>query len=1003
MKRTLRKIVSLFAVFAVALLCLPEFASPVGSAKAADQKAVVYVDEDRTEQTVSSYTLLSGKSTVKEWKEGCYVVGEGVVSIASRVSVSGDVVLVIPKGSVLTVPKGIYVPKDASLSIYGEGLLSATNMDFSKNPTVQVNNGKLYVGGNVVTCFEGVSSSHRIKNTSVTNGQAAIGGNGGKDKICGKIMIVDAIVLAAATTNGAGIGGGNGESGDITIYGGIVIARGGTNGAGIGTGPKAGGAIGDKPNAGDGTITITGGYVEALGGTKGAGIGGGQTSAGGTILISERKIVLGDGTYVTTQGTVVSVGGGEAAGIGSGSFAKKESPAGKQSITITEGNVTAEGNGPGSGIGSGLDSNNTGKTTFQNHCGTITISGGVVNAKAGSSSFATAIGGYFLDENDSVTISGGDVTAIGVSNAQTSIGCASNAKTGARIVITGGMVTARTTANNHANSIGIGDGSHYGTSEEEVRAPGQISISFKDNSGVTSFAYKGEVSLENGAQVSGATEFNETTVFGKGKYTGENLEKFADKTLVQRTKGHVTFRYKLADYTDGESEGYYDYGAMLSDILPDDFSDAPFTQEYTYKLEGWKIGGQTIELDEQAVDGDITVEAFYDEGTKNKYEVTFKYKDADYEDDSFSDKVEYGTTLSEIVPANVPENPATKENTYTFLYWSIDGQEVNLEKVTVADDVTVTAVYSDGTKNYYKITWTDEEGNTIGTTTVEYGTVPTHAALEKEATPEYEFTFEGWTPEVKAVDGAATYKAVFKPVKRSYTITWKDDAGKTIDTTTVEYGIKPTHADAVKENTDKFEYTFEKWTPAITEVTGDATYTAVFLETEIKREEPEKDKGVYQLVGNLLPYKQFSGEKYKLQFKRTKNDEITFLMFDGIADETRALAAGEDYTASQGSVIIELSPAYLDNLEVGKHKITVSFKDGDPVTIETEILPKDEEETETTEPTENTKPEEKVESPKTGDERADFPYMLLILAALCACGVVAVSGRCSDSGTSAGR
>ena len=740
-------------------------------------------------------------------------------------------------------------------------------------------------------------------------------------------------------------------------------------------------------------LTSAGGYVEALGGTKGAGIGGGQTSAGGTILISERKIVLGDGTYVTTQGTVVSVGGGEAAGIGSGSFAKKESPAGKQSITITEGNVTAEGNGPGSGIGSGLDSNNTDKTTFQNHCGTITISGGVVNAKAGSNSFATAIGGYFLDENDSVTISGGDVTAIGVSNAQTSIGCASNAKTGARIVITGGMVTATTTAKNHADSIGIGDGSHYGTSEEEGRAPGQISISFKDNSGVTSFAYKGEVSLENGAQVSGATEFNETTVFGKGKYTGENLEKLADKTLVQKTKGHVTFRYKLADYTDSESEGYYDYGTKLSDILPDDFSDAPFTQEFTYKLESWKVGEQTIELGEATVTGDITIEAIYDEGTKNKYKVTFKYKDADYEEDEFTDEFEYGTKLSEIVPANVPENPATKENTYTFLYWSIDGQEVNLEKVTVADDVTVTAVYSDGTKNYYKITWTDEEGNTIGTTTVEYGTVPTHAALEKEATPEYKFTFEGWTPEVKAVDGEATYKAVFKAVKRSYTITWKDDTGKTIDTTTVEYGIKPTHADATKENTDRFEYTFDKWTPAITEVTGDATYTAVFLETEIKREEP--DKGVYQLVGNLLPYKQSSGEKYVLQFKRTTNDEITFLMFDGLADETRELTSGKDYTASQGSVIIELSPAYMDSLAVGKHKITVSFKDGDPVTVETEVLPKEEEVTEPTEPTETepTEPTEKVESPKTGDP-VDMMW-LFILVSIASASVVLVKQQSS--------
>ena len=510
---------------------------------------------------------------------------------------------------------------------------------------------------------------------------------------------------------------------------------------------------------------------------------------------------------------------------------------------------------------------------------------------------------------------------------------------------------------------------------------------------MTSFAYKGKVSLENGAQVYGATEFNETTVFGAGEYTGEDLGQFADKTLVRKTKGHVTFRYKLADYTDGESEGYYDYGTKLSDILPDDFSDAPFTQEFTYKLESWKVGEQTIELGEATVTGDITIEAIYDEGTKNKYKVTFKYKDADYEEDEFSDEFEYGTKLSEIVPADVPEKPATKEHTYTFLYWSIDDREVTLENVTVADEVVVTAVYSDGSKNYYKITWTDDEGNTIDTTTVEYGTVPTHAALEKEATPEYKFTFEGWTPEVKAVDGAATYKAVFKPVKRSYTITWKDDAGKTIDTTTVEYGIKPTHADATKENTDRFEYTFDKWTPAITEVTGDATYTAVFLETEIKREEP--DKGVYQLVGNLLPYKQSSGEKYVLQFKRTTNDEITFLMFDGLADETRELTSGKDYTASQGSVIIELSPAYMDSLAVGKHKITVSFKDGDPVTVETEVLPKEEEVTEPTEPTETepTEPTEKVESPKTGDP-VDMMW-LFILVSIASASVVLVKQQSS--------
>ena len=971
MKRMLRKLVSLFAALAVVLLCLPEFASPVGSAKAADQVAVDYVDEDRNPQTVSSYTLISGKSTVKKWETGYYVVGEGVASIADRVSVSGNVVLIIPKGRVLTVPKGINIPNGASLSIYGEGLLSATTMIFSNTTDFKVKDGKLYVDDKVVTCLDGVSNSHRIKNTNgnVPSGYAAIGGNGTKDKTCGTIKIVDAIVLAAAATDGAGIGGSKGESGgDITIYGGLVIARGGTYGAGIGTGP----------DAGNGTITIKGGNVEALGGSQAAGIGGGQNSAGGTIVISPWTVVSDDETIPVSQGTVMSVGGPDGAGIGSGAVARSKKPAGKQSITITGGNVTAEGAGQGSGIGSGLDSNN--KTTFQNHCGTITISGGTVNAKAGSGSYATAIGGYILDENDSITISGGNVTATGVSNAQTSIGSASNAKTGARVTITGGTVVAATTAKNHADSIGIGDGTHYVLSEEEGRVAGLTSIEFTDDSSVTSFAYKGKLKLVNGAQVKDATEFDETTVFGAGEYTGEDLGIFADKTLVRKTKGHVTFRYKLADYTDGESEGYYDYGTKLSDILPDDFSDAPFTQEFTYKLESWKVGEQTIELGEATVTGDITIEAIYDEGTKNKYKVTFKYKDADYEEDEFSDEFEYGTKLSEIVPADVPEKPATKEHTYTFLYWSIDDREVSLENVTVADDVVVTAVYSDGSKNYYKITWTDDEGNTIDTTTVEYGTVPTHEALKKEVTPEFEFTFDGWTPEIEAVDGEATYKAVFKAVKRSYTITWKDDTGKTIDTATVEYGIKPTHADATKENTERFEYTFDKWTPVITEVTGDATYTAVFLETEIKREEP--DKGVYQLVGNLLPYKQSSGEKYVLQFKRTTNDEITFLMFDGLADETRELTSGKDYTASQGSVIIELSPAYMDSLTVGKHKITVSFKDGDPVTVETEVLPKEEEVTEPTEPT------EKVESPKTGDP-VDMMW-LFILVSIASASVVLV-------------
>ena len=101
----------------------------------------------------------------------------------------------------------------------------------------------------------------------------------------------------------------------------------------------------------------------------------------------------------------------------------------------------------------------------------------------------------------------------------------------------------------------------------------------------------------------------------------------------------------------------------------------------------------------------------------------------------------------------------------------------------------------------------------------------------KTSTAEFDYEFTGWNPvpqEGMLVEQGRTFRAQFKEIRRSYTITWQDDTGKVIDTTTVEYGKVPTHTDAVKEGTDGITYTFAGWDPAPVAVKEAATYKATF-------------------------------------------------------------------------------------------------------------------------------------------------------------------------------
>lgn len=144
----------------------------------------------------------------------------------------------------------------------------------------------------------------------------------------------------------------------------------------------------------------------------------------------------------------------------------------------------------------------------------------------------------------------------------------------------------------------------------------------------------------------------------------------------------------------------------------------------------------------------------------------------------------------------------------------------------------------------YTVTWKNDDDTELETDeNVVYGTAPSYdkATPTKAEDAEYTYTFSGWTDgtntygvndTLPAVAGDVTYTAVFEGTKRSYNVTWKNDDGSVIDTTSVEYGETPTHAEPTKEETTLYTYRFTGWTPDITDVTGDTEYTATFEEIE---------------------------------------------------------------------------------------------------------------------------------------------------------------------------
>ncbi|MBR6469952.1 MAG: hypothetical protein IKS84_06205, partial [Lachnospiraceae bacterium] len=153
----------------------------------------------------SSYTAIGTTTTAwgADSSESWYVAsGDVTIDPNTRVTVTGDVHLILTDGCKLTIKKGISVEDDNSLTIYGQ-----------ENCT-----GKL--------CVEPETTDYSNAGIGGKRGAStgSSGGNSGKITINGGQITVKVSTKKTALGGGAGNYGGNGGNGNIIINGGTVTA-----------------------------------------------------------------------------------------------------------------------------------------------------------------------------------------------------------------------------------------------------------------------------------------------------------------------------------------------------------------------------------------------------------------------------------------------------------------------------------------------------------------------------------------------------------------------------------------------------------------------------------------------------------------------------------------------------------------------------------------------------------------------------------------------------------
>ena len=422
-----KKIISILLTIVMLIGIIPSGAIGVFAESGSERIAFMYYDEStnalRKGFFNGNYTEI--ENTTTSWQTGWYVA-EGEVTIDTRVTVTGDVKLILKDGCKLTVIGGIRLTGSNKLTVFGQPA--------------------------------GTGELNTLDDGTVAGGRNA--GIGGNIHESAGILTVYGGTVSAESDNAAGIGGGagGGNGGTVTVYGGTVRASSRYDSACIGGGARWVSGEDYGPTKG-GTVTVYGGTVSAES-DKAAGIGGVGGGAA-TLTINGGDVTVSS----TSSGTTVSVTGGTLNSSGTisgkltvsgGTFIAKredkESLAINGTVEVNGGSVTVETEG------------------YKSTCiiGPVTVNGGTLNVTAGD--YGTCIDG-------AVTVNAGTVYA-------TATAGGSGKSIKGNFTLNGGMVN--TSVGHHGMCVSdgictINGGSFYATAGFYSSCIGTDNINVNNN------------------------------------------------------------------------------------------------------------------------------------------------------------------------------------------------------------------------------------------------------------------------------------------------------------------------------------------------------------------------------------------------------------------------------------------------------------------------------------------------------------------------------------------